>query len=369
MVAEKVAIVYDWVDKWGGVERVLLALHELFPKAPLFTSYIDQKGALWARNFDVHTSFIQSLPTFIKSHRALSLPFYPYAFESINFNEYDLVISVTSSFAKGIITRPETKHITYLLTPTRFLWTHCQEYGVKGMNLLGELYRKRLREWDYIVAQRPDTIISLSNTVADRCKKYYKRDSQIIYPPFDVEYWNTIQKKIPAADNEDRYYLLVSRLEPYKKVDLAIKVFNKNPDKKLIIVGKGSQEKMLQKMAGQNIKLRNNLSDEQLGMLYKGAQALLMPQEEDFGYVALEAQLFGCPVLAYGQGGATETVLEGKTGLFFSAQTEESLSGALEKFEALSYNLKASTVKLGSKHLEKFSKETFNKEFRRVINY
>lgn len=161
MVAEKVAIVYDWVDKWGGVERVLLALHELFPKAPLFTSYIDQKGALWARNFDVHTSFIQSLPTFIKSHRALSLPFYPYAFESINFNEYDLVISVTSSFAKGIITRPETKHITYLLTPTRFLWTHCQEYGVKGMNLLGELYRKRLREWDYIVAQRPDTIISL----------------------------------------------------------------------------------------------------------------------------------------------------------------------------------------------------------------
>ena len=194
---KRIAIVYDWIDKWGGVERVLLTLHKMFPEAVFYTSYFDSVKAGWAKDLKIKTSFIQKLPDFIKKSRIASLPFYPFAFESFNFNEFDLVISVTSSFAKSIITQPKTKHVCYLLTPTRFLWSHKKDYlNNRLVSYLVHGYLEKTKKWDYVAAQRPDKIISISQAVADRCLKYYKRRSEVIYPPFNIDYWREIKSKI-----------------------------------------------------------------------------------------------------------------------------------------------------------------------------
>jgi len=362
----KIAIVYDWIDKWGGVERVLLTFHEMFPKAIFYTSYFDGKNASWAKDFTIRTSFIQKLPNIFKRSRIASLPFYPYAFESFNFNDYDLIISITSSFAKAIITQPNTLHICYLLTPARFLWSHINEYFSSSFaKKLVNPYLNDLKKWDKIASQRPDKIISISQTVVERCKKYYGRESEVIYPPFDKEYWDKINSK-PQLKTQN-YYLVVSRLERYKKVDLVIKTFNQLQNLNLIIVGKGTEENKLKQIAGKNIQFVKDLSDEELSCLYSQAQALIMPQEEDFGYVALEAQFFGCPVIAYNKGGATETVIDGETGLFFNKQSVDSLTDALERFDKISYNLRENTVKFGWKNTEKFNKDRFIENFQRTI--
>jgi len=305
---KKIAIVYDWMDKWGGVERVLLTFHEMFPEADFFTSYFDNKKAGWARNLKIKTSFIQQIPNFIKQNRIFSVPFYPFAFESFDFREYDIVISVTSSYAKSIITQPKTKHICYLLTPTRFLWSHERDYFKnKLIKDLVDGYLYSLKEWDKIASQRPDKIITISETVKDRCKRYYGISSKVIYPPFDVDYWQEIKSKIQNYKSQintkykilnTRYFLIVSRLESYKKVDLVIKVFNKL-NKNLIVVGEGAEENYLKKISEKNINFLSKLSDQELGVLYSKAEALIMPQEEDFGYVSLEAQFFGCPVIFF----------------------------------------------------------------------
>lgn len=391
--SSKIAIVYDWIDKWGGVERVLLTLHEMFPEAQFYTSYFDPVKASWAENLKIKTSFIQKLPQFIKGSRIVSFPLYPYAFESFDFKEYDLVISVSSSFAKSIITRPETLHICYLLTPTRYLWLYPKEYFKnKLVSTVLSPYIDRMKKWDAIVAQRPDTIISISQTVADRCKKYYERESEVVYPPFDKEYWQKIKNAITESDSGrarsslarmtggQKFFLIVSRLEPYKKVDLAIKVFNSLPYARrphnngsnlgksyLVIVGEGSVEKRLKRQAGENIMFLSKLTDEELGYLYSRAEALIMPQEEDFGYVPLEAQFFGCPVIAYNKGGASETVSEGETGLFFHDQTEEELSKAIRKYNMVKYKLRRSSQDSGPKNVEKFAKENFIKDFVNII--
>src|SRR3989344_1735869 len=283
---KKIAIVYDWIDKWGGVERVLLTLHEMFPETEFYVSYYDPEKASWAKNLKIRTSFIQNLPKLIRGSRMASLPFYPYAFEAFNFSSYDLVISVTSSFAKSIITRPETLHICYLLTPTRYLWVSPDDY-IKNRILRSFLspYLTKLRNWDFIAAQRPDKIISISQTVAGRCKKYYQRESEVIFPPFDVDYWKNIKSQFPISPstssgsraksrdnfqtnfkfqitNSKKYYLVVSRLEPYKRVDLVIQLINllvqsRQLNQQLIIVGEGSQLDKLRREAGENVTFLN----------------------------------------------------------------------------------------------------------------
>lgn len=368
---KKIAIVYDWVDKWGGVERILLYLHELFPKAPLFTSYYNSTQASWAKDLTMKTSFIQKFPTWIKTNRLWSLPLYPYAFESFDFSEYDIVISVTSSFAKSIITKPKTFHICYLLTPTRYLWTHQREYISPVIAIGASPFLKHLKLWDYMSAQRPDTIISISKTVAERCKRFYNRVSSVIYPPFNIEYWETIQENLPHNSDTDKntpYYLIVSRLEPYKKVDLAVDVFNTLPQRRLIIVGSGSEKTKLRHIAGGNIEFQEHVSDQDLAVLYMEAQALIMPQNEDFGYVSLEAQFFGCPVIAFKKGGACETVIEGKTGLFFDNQTVHSLRNTIERFHILSYNRTLQRENEGRKHVEQFNKRIFADYFKTAVS-
>jgi len=369
---KKVAIVYDWIDKWGGVERVLLNIHEIFPNAVFYTSYFDKEKATWAKELNIKTSFLQNFPNMIKKNRILSTPFYPFVFESFNFSQYDLVISITSSFAKSVVTQPGTKHICYLLTPTRYLWSHRKDYlKNSSINYLISGYLDYFKNWDQVTAQRPDKIISISETVQARCRKYYKRDTEVVYPGFDIEYWEGIKSKIInnklQINNKyqilnTKYFLVVSRLEPYKKIDIAIKVFNKL-NKKLIIVGKGSQTEKLKQIAGNNITFLSEQSDIDLGSLYLNSQALIMPQEEDFGYVALESQFFGCPVIAYGKGGATETVIDGKTGIFFTGQTVQSLKRAVERFDSIEYNLRKNTAKFGIINIGKFSKERFIEKF------
>ena len=401
MPFKKIAIVYDWIDKWGGVERVLLSLHELFPDADFFTSSYDPEKAVWASNLKINTSFIQKLPKFVRGNRPASLPFYPYAFESFDFTNYDLVISVTSAFAKSIITRPETLHICYLLTPTRFLWVNPFDY-IRNSLVRSAVspYVTKLREWDFVSAQRPDRMISISQTVADRCKKYYQRNSEIIYPPFDIEYWRRIKSELrkksfrakwrnlsPAIFDFDSlagYFLIVSRLEPYKRVDVAIETFNsfvfgtsmQRPLQKrtilknttLIVAGEGSESNRLKQMANKNVLFLNNLSDHELAYLYSNAEAIIMPQEEDFGYVSLEAQFFGCPVIAYKQGGAGETVIEGKTGIFFAEQSRKSLQSALNRFNMIKYELKRSCKEFGLKSIARYDKKIFEDNFLRILN-
>ena len=378
MRQRRIAIVYDWMDSWGGVERMLLVLHEMFPEAQWYTSYVNREKAPWVTILPkIHTSFIQNLPSYIKTNRILSLPLYPSAFENIDLRGYDLVISVSSSFAKSVITHPGAKHICILLTPTRWLWSQKKNYikelpAFSGMRFektkMTELFAapiiNHLKKWDYVASQRPDKIISISNAVADRCKTYYHRESEVLYPPFDFEYWRNIQSKNSNRSRilSNEHFLVVSRLEPYKKVDLVIKSFRRFPKKRLIIVGTGTQFSKLKSIAEENIHFIQHASDAELGQLYADSQALIMPQEEDFGYVALEAQFFGCPVIAYGKGGSLETVVKGKTGLFFSQQSSQSLGDTVAQFERRKYNLGDSQA-----FLKKFSKELFIKKTKLLI--
>jgi len=360
----RVALVYDRVNKWGGAERVLLALHEIFPEAPLFTSVCDFKKAPWAKIFPhVYTSFLQKIP-FLKNRHELLGTFMPLVFETFEFSEFDLVISVTSEAAKGIVVKPPTKHFCYCLTPTRYLWSHYNQYFKDPtFKAVTKPVISYLRDWDKMAAQRPDKIIAISSAVRERIKKYYHRDSQIIFPPVEVEKFSPIFSPVLHKVNgkQKEYYLVASRLVPYKRIDLVIQAFNllKYP---LLIIGEGSQEKKLKKIAGKNIKFLGLINEKKLISCYQEAKALIMAQEEDFGLVAVEAQAAGTPVIAYKKGGVLDTVIEGKTGIFFEKQNSKFLVDAVKRFDRM---------KFSSKNLidnaKRFSKERFNKEFLNFI--
>ncbi|MEK7111717.1 MAG: glycosyltransferase, partial [Patescibacteria group bacterium] len=281
----------------------------------------------------------------------------PLAFESFDFSPYDLVISVTSEAAKGIITKPGTFHVSYVLTPTRYLWSGYDIYFPKG-SLLRDISAPAvsyLKKWDRIAAQRPDVMIAISGAVKKRISRYYGRDSEVIYPPVDTERF-----KMKAARKEN-FFLFVGRLVPYKRVDLAVKAFNKL-GLPLVIIGKGSQEKRLKAMAKENIKFIPELTDAKLADYYRKCTALVLPQEEDFGIVALEAQAAGTPVIAYKAGGALDTVIAGTTGIFFDKQSVGSLVRAVKKIKRLKFNSQDLV-----KNAERFSKENFKKNFTNLL--
>ena len=361
-----VAIVYDRVNKWGGAERVLLALHEIFPDAPLYTSLYDEKNAPWAKVFPgIYTSFLQKIPFAKSSHEFLGT-FMPLAFETFNFDGYDLVISVTSEAAKGIITKPGTLHICYMLTPTRYLWSHYDLYFKNPvLRFISKPVVNYLRNWDKIAAQRPDKIIAISTEVKRRIKKYYNRDSEIVFPLISSHFTKLLvggprSQSRAAARNffENAHYLIVSRLVPYKRVDLVVNVFNKL-GKRLVVVGTGSSAYSLKLKAKSNVEFVGEVTDDELVKYYRGAKALIMPQEEDFGIVSVEAQSFGVPVIAYKKGGALDTVIDRVTGVFFDSQNIDSLTRAIAKFEKMSFN-----YKLLAKNAEKFSFESFEQNFK-----
>ncbi len=276
----------------------------------------------------------------------------PIAFESFSFDDYDIVISVTSEAAKGILTSPKTIHICYCLTPTRYLWSGYEEYfPYQLQRILACPFIYYLRRWDKAAAQRPDAFVAISKEVQERIKKYYGRESTVIYPPLTLGETNSLEDTKLHG-----YFLIVSRLVPYKKIHLAVEACNelKLP---LIIVGTGSEEKKLQSIAGETITFVSTLTDDELVRYYKGCRALLFPGSEDFGLTIIEAQAMGKPVIAYRGGGALETIVSGKTGKFFFPQTTSALIGVLKTFRPEKY--KAKDCKIQAKH---FTKENFTKQ-------
>jgi len=353
----RVALVYDRVNKIGGAERVLEALHEIFPDAPLYTAVYNPKTAPWAEKFNVIPSFLNKFPFAKRSHEVYPW-LTPLAFESFDFSEFEVVISVTSEAAKGIITKPKTFHICYCLTPTRYLWSGYEDYfSNKIFRFLTRPVVSHLRHWDKIAAQRPDVFIAISKNVAQRIKKYYGRDSEVIYPSVDTEKWRMESGEWRIGE----YFLVVSRLVPYKKVDIAIQAFNKL-GLPLKIVGIGREMGRLKRMAKKNIEFLGQLTDFQLLSYYQRCQAVIFPQEEDFGLVPLEAQACGKPVIAYRGGGALETVIESKTGEFFEKQTSESLEVAVKSFKPEKFKPEDCR-----RNAERFSQEIFKKKFKEFV--
>ena len=350
----KICFIYDRVNKIGGAERVLESLHEIWPEAPLYTAVYNLANAPWAKKFRVLPSFINRLP-FVKSHHEWFPLLMPYAFESIDLSEFDVVFSITSAEAKGVITSPNQLHICYLLTPTRYLWSHTNEYA--GYGLMGKIRRlciKNLRAWDRIAATRPDKIISISKYVDKRCQTYYHRKSDaIIYPPVDTKRFH--------SNTPGDYYLVVSRLVPYKRIDLAIKACNQCKEK-LIVVGTGSELKYLKSIAGPTINFLGQVTDEQLPHLYSKAKALIFPQEEEFGITAIEAQSAGIPVVAFNGGSATEVIMNHVTGILFDDQTVLSLINALSLLKHHTWYDK--TIQ---KHVGQFDKKVFQQAIKLFV--
>src|SRR6266568_2035142 len=332
----KVALVHDYLNQMGGAERVVMAFHEIFPDAPIYTSIYDPQRVDPAfQKMDIRTSFMQKFPLVTKHHQPY-LPFYPFAMESLNLRSYDLVLSSSSAFAKGVITRPETMHICYCHTPMRWCWNY-DEYVEREQ--LGKMARRilpllitGLRTWDQTSAMRVDHFIANSPVVAERIRKYYRRDAVVIPPPVEARRFSFD----PAVHVED-YFLIVSRLVPYKRIDLAIEACNAL-QLPLVIIGKGRDLARLQRMAGPTIRFLGGLSDQEVLHYLAHCRALLFPGEEDFGITPLEAQASGRPVIAYGAGGALASIVDGVTGVFFREQTIASLVEALAVFHEQHFN-------------------------------
>src|ERR1700722_2502959 len=341
----KVALVYDRINKWGGAERVLLALHKLFPNAPVFTSVYSPKNAKWADDMDIKTSFLQKYPHVV-SHHELYPFLMPMAFEQFSFSGYDLVISLTSEAAKGIITQPGTMHICYCLTPTRYLWSGYKEYFKNpALKIASKPIVSYLKKWDKTAARRPDIFVAISKEVQGRIKEYYSRDSVVIYPSVDLGLSGNGKGESLKSKNKKKtspYFLIVSRLSKftkYKRIDLAIQACNERK-LPLKIIGEGSWKKELQKMSGPTIEFINDVDDNTLRQYYQNCKALLFPALEDFGLTVVEAQAFGKPVIAFRGGGAMNTIKEGKTGLFFDKQTKDSLIQTLQIFDTIKFKEK-----------------------------
>ncbi|KKS98588.1 MAG: group 1 glycosyl transferase [Candidatus Gottesmanbacteria bacterium GW2011_GWA2_43_14] len=336
----KIALVYDRVVKFGGAERVLLSLHKLYPDAPLYTAIYDRNKAPWADSFEVRTSFLKHLPLADRYHEML--PFLtPYAFENFDFSDFDIVLSVTSSDAKSIITKPGTLHICYCLTPTRYLWSGYNEYLAEpGVGLLNPLFRAgmrlfapALRRWDLLSAKRPDTYLAISETVKKRLSRFYREKAEVVYPPLDTGSFS-----LPDKKTRGDYFLIVSRLVPYKGLDYAISLFSKT-GQKLVVIGSGVDNRRLQNLAGNSVKfITGNLTDRKLCWYYQNCRSLIFPGEEDFGLTAVEAQACGSPVIALALGGAAESIRHGQTGLLYGEKTEASLENALRIFETMEFN-------------------------------
>ncbi len=357
----KVAIVHDWLTNIGGAERVVESLLKAYPQADVYSSVYEATKRPQFKG-RVSTSFLQHWPLSRRKHQLYPI-LRTLAFESFDLSGYDLVISSSSAEAKGVITPTETLHLSYIHTPVRYYWSNYNQYladpGFGALNplvrLVAPYFVRKMRRWDFAAAQRPDVLIANSATVAERIKKYYKREAEVIHPPVDLVRFGS--EKASKGD----YYLAVSRLVPYKRYDIAVEACSKL-GKRLIVVGGGSEMARLKKIAGPSIEFRGSLAEDEVTKLYKGCKAFLFPAEEDFGITPLEAMACGKPVLAFGMGGATETVIDGKTGLLFSDQTADSLADAIVRSEEMAWNSAAI-----ARHAAKFSEARFIKQIHEAV--
>ncbi|MEK7673348.1 MAG: glycosyltransferase [Patescibacteria group bacterium] len=356
----KVALVFDWMTTNGGAEKVNLALHKMFPTATIFTSVYNPQKVKGFEKADIKTSFIQRLP-FSKTKHQWYLNFMPYAYELFDLSDYDIVISSSHSCAKGVITKPETLHISYCHSPMRYAWDNWQTYikEYKANFLIKKIAKNRLhklRMWDRLSADRVDYFIANSSTTKKRIEKYYKRPSTVIHPMIKASHYK-------ISPNSKGYFLAVGRLTPYKKFDLLVETFNQI-GLPLKIVGTGVAEDDLRKMAKPNIEFLGYINDNELQTLYSECEALVFPQIEDFGIVPLEAMASGRPVIAYGEGGALDTVIDGKTGILFKNQTVADLKEALENYQKQKKSFIPQEIK---KHAAEFDISEFEKKFMKYL--
>lgn len=331
----KIALVHDYLVQYGGAERVLECFTELFPYAPIYTLVYDKEAMHGIfKNKDIRTSYLQRLPFARKRHRFFP-PLMPLAIEQFEFSKYDIVLSDSASYAKGIITNPETLHICYMHTPMRYAWDDCQKYtqDFGFPNLIKRFVpfaMNYIRLWDKSSADRVDKFIANSNFVAKRIKKYYRKNADVINPPVSINDFHISKKR-------SNYFLMVGRLIAYKRHDIAIKAFNKL-GLPLKIIGRGPEMKRLKKLAGPNIEFLGRVPEKDLPKYYAECQAFIFPQEEDFGIVAMEAMASGRPLIAYHGGDIPEHMEEGKTGIFFYDQSPTGIIEAVKKFRDEDYD-------------------------------
>jgi len=362
----RVALVHEYMVQYGGAERVLESLRELFPKAPIFTLLYDPKSMYGKfKDADIRTSFLQKIPFAKKYHRLFPV-LMPVAIEQFDLSYYDLVISDSASFAKGIITLPKTKHVCYCHTPMRFAWDDCQSYTKESdypslIKKFVPFAMNYIRIWDEVAAKRVDHFIANSNFVASRIQKYYQRKSTVIHPPVDAR---EMQTQANQQGKQPKYFLAFARLLSYKNIEIAIDTFNQL-GLPLKIVGVGPMMRKLKKKANSNIEFLGFISDEKKTEIYNNARAFIFPQEEDFGITAVEAIACGTPVIAYKGGGALETIIDGQSGMFFDEQTPESLLKAIYKFISMENDFNSSEIQ---EHALQFDKEIFKKNIKSFID-
>jgi glycosyltransferase involved in cell wall biosynthesis len=328
----RVALIHDYLNQYGGAERVLEELHDIFPDAPVYTSmYAPERMSETIRQMDIRTSFMQHLPLVTRQHQPFLL-LYPLAFESFDLSDFDIVISNSSAFCKGVVTPPNTLHLCYCLTPMRWVWSYQRYVERERLGLAARLVLpaaiSNLRSWDIATAQNVDRFLAISSTVSKRIAKYYRRQATVIYPPVNCRAFT------PQPNQVEDYYLIVSRLIPYKRIDLAVDAFTKLGLKLKIVGSGGRAESALRAQAGRSVEFVGRVSDDTLRDLYARCRALVFPGEEDFGIAPLEANASGRPVVAYAAGGALDTVVDGETGVLFSPQTPEALMDAVKRVEA-----------------------------------
>ncbi|NMP22532.1 glycosyltransferase [Sulfobacillus harzensis] len=353
----RVALVHDWLVTMGGAERVLEEMARLFPEAPIYTGVVNRaRLSPFLQSRTIIPTFVQSFPRAERWYNRY-LPFLMYGMEQFDLSGYDLVISSSAAVAKGVVTRAETRHVSYVHTPMRYAWDLYHEYHqreARGISkkLMGPVFHY-MRLWDRLSADRVDQLVANSTAVQRRIQKHYRRDSEVIFPPVDVD-------RFHPSNDAGRYYLVLSRLVSYKRFDLAVEACNclKLP---LVVAGDGPERRALEKLAGPTVRFAGRVEDHELADMMGQAKALLFPGEEDFGITPVEMQAAGRPVIAYGRGGVLDTVVHGETGWLFSEQTVDALVSAIQAADQMSWDAQAIRA-----HAENFRPEIFRERFYRA---
>ena len=361
----KTAIVHEWLVNYAGSERVVESFTNIWPEADVFAlvDFLDEKQRqIILKGKHARTSFIQKLPFAKRKHRNY-LPLFPFAIERLNLSEYNLIISSSHAVTKGIKTKPDQLHISYCHSSMRYAWDNAEQYlaeakvnkGVKGV--IANRVINYLRKWDISTSVRPNYLVANSNFIAEKIKRIYNRESTVIYPPVDVN-------KFTCAPKKENYYLTASRMVPYKRIDLIVETFSILKDRKLKVVGHGPELGKIKMKATPNIEFLGYKEDEELKTLLQGAKAFVFAAEEDFGIILVEAMACGTPVIALKKGGATETVVNGKTGILFETQELESIRKAIIEFEEKETLFVPEQI---SKHAQQFSREIFENKFKNYV--
>lgn len=354
----KIAIVHDYLNQYGGAERVVEVLHELFPEAPIYTSvYLPAEMPDTFKHMYIRTSFMQKFP-WMKRHFKKYLMFFPKAIESFDLSGYDLVLSSSSGWAKAAKHDIGCLHICYCYTPMRWVWSYQRYVERENIPQVAEIILKyfiqSLKKWDLKTNDGVDKFVAISNLIRDRIKKCYDRESVVIYPPVET-------RRFKIADAASNYFLLVSRLNTYKRVDIVVEAFNQL-GLPLVIIGEGPDRPHLESIAKTNIKFLGRVSDPVVNEHCAKCRAFIFPGEEDFGIAPVEAMAGGRPVVAYAAGGALETVKEGITGVFFKEQTPAAIVEAIKKIQNMTFD--SQQIR---KHARQFDKEVFKQKLKEYI--